>query len=389
MFISGLAAQFKKSVQVKSRRAPNKRPSKHHKTHSTVPIEEESGEKKTQLVKIQREVQQKIQNRMKKIEKIKHSVELSRKSSEKDKADSVEVFRALLHCIERSQVELLEVYPSLCSPPHTKNWTDVRINTHLRVETLRRALTQLQEELSKEMEKMMDVTLDPDSAHCLLILSDDGKQVTFGDKRQNRPDTPERFDRCPCVLGKEGFSSGRFYYEVQVRGKTDWDLGVAIQSVNRTGAIRAKLENGYWTLFLRNEIEYRALDSPSVPLSLKQAPQKVGVFVDYEEGLVSFYDVEARSHIYSFTGQSFTEKLYPLFSPHLNKGVVPKPGRRMPTHRESAEKEAIKTMVHLHLTGWRELQAVFQDAEKHWKQLEEQQEAAPQLVRSHLVEQQP
>ncbi|KAL7875501.1 hypothetical protein AOLI_G00104640 [Acnodon oligacanthus] len=305
-----------------------------HKTHSTVPIEEESGEKK--------------------------------KSSEKERADSVEVFRALLRCIERSQAELLEVmeekqkaaerqaeefikeleqeitelkrrdteleqlshtedhlhllqvYSSLCSPPRTRNWTEVRINAHLRVETLRRALTRLQEELSKEMEKMMDVTLDPDSAHCLLILSDDGKQVTFGDKRQNLPDTPERFDLCPCVLGQEGFSSGRVYYEVQVRGKTDWDLGVTSKSVNRKGAIRAKPENGYWTVFLRNETEYKALDSPSVPLLLKQAPQKVGVFVDYEEGLVSFYDVEARSHIYSFTGQSFTEKLYPLFSPSLS-----------------------------------------------------------------------
>ncbi|XP_036452751.1 E3 ubiquitin-protein ligase TRIM39-like [Colossoma macropomum] len=459
-FISGLAAQIKKSVQVKSSRAPDKRPSKRkrvmcdscseeklealkscldcgvsycethlalhkttpklkkhklmdavenledyicqkherplelfcrddqtsvcqfctetdHKTHSTVPVEEESGERKTRLVKIQREVQQKIQNRLKKVEEITHSVELSRKSTEKEKADSVEVFRALVHCIMRSQAELLEVmeekqkaaerqaeefikeleqeitelkrrdteleqlshtedhlhllqvYPSLCSPPHTKNWTDVRINTHLRVETLRRALSQLQEELSKEMEKMklsriqhfaVDVTLNPDSAHCLLILSDDGKQVTLGDKRQNLPENPERFDCCPCVLGKEGFSSGRFYYEVQVRGKTDWDLGVTTESSNRKGKITASPENGYWIVVLRNETKYRAAENPCVALSLKQAPQKVGVFVDYEEGLVSFYDVEASSHIYSFTGQSFTEKLYPLFSPHLNNG---------------------------------------------------------------------
>ncbi|KAL7880813.1 hypothetical protein SRHO_G00030670 [Serrasalmus rhombeus] len=344
---------------------------------SATSLEEESGERKTQLVKIQGEVQQKIQNRLKKIEEITHSVELSRKSTEKEKADSLEAFRSLLRCIERSQAELLEVmekkqkaaerqaeefikeveqeitelkrrdteleqlshtedhlhllqvYPSLCSPPPTKNWTEVRINTHLRVETLRRALTRLQEELSKEMEKMklsriqqyaVDVTLDPDSAHCLLILSDDGTQVTFGDERQNLPDTPERFNRCPCVLGKEGFSSGRFYYEVQVSGKTDWDLGVVRQSVNRKGAIKASPEDGCWIVFLRNETTYRALDSPSVPLSLKRAPQKVGVFVDYDEGLVSFYDAESRSHIYSFTGQSFTEKLYPLFSPHLNNG---------------------------------------------------------------------
>ncbi|KAL6491207.1 hypothetical protein MHYP_G00015520 [Metynnis hypsauchen] len=247
----------------------------------------------TQLVKIQREVQQKIQNRLKKIEKIKHSVELSR------------------------------VYPSLCSRPHTKNWADLRINTHLRVEALRRALTQLQEELSKEMEnipEIMDVTLDPDTAHPQLILSDDGKQVTCGDKQQNLPENPERFDYCFCVLGKEGFSSGRFYYEVQVSRKTDWTLGVTTESSNRKGNITARPKNGFWRLFLRNGTEYKAQDSPSVTLSLKKAPQKVGVFVDYEEGLVSFYDVKAKSHIYSFTGQSFTEKLYPYFSPYLNHG---------------------------------------------------------------------
>ncbi|KAL6491247.1 hypothetical protein MHYP_G00015920 [Metynnis hypsauchen] len=377
MFNSGLAAQFKKSVQVKSSRAPEKRPSKptkvlcdscseeavkscldcgvsyceahlmphktaaklkkhklmdpvknledyicqkherplelfcrddqtsvcqfctetDHKTHSTVPIEEEIGEKKTQLVKTQVDVQQMIQDRLKKVEEIKHSVNLSK------------------------------VYPTLCSPLHTKNWTDVRINTHLRVETLRRALSQLQESVNKEMEKLpeiklkrvqpyaVDVTLDPDTANPFLILSDDGKQVSHGDKRQNVSDKPERFDRCVFVLGKEGFSSGRLYYEVQVSGKTKWDLGVTTESSNRKGDITLSPLNGYWTVWLRNKTVYKALDTPPVLLSLDQAPQKVGVFVDYEEGLVSFYDVEARSHIYSFTAQSFTEKIYPVFSP--------------------------------------------------------------------------
>ncbi|XP_060771648.1 E3 ubiquitin-protein ligase TRIM39-like [Neoarius graeffei] len=351
-----------------------------HKTHNTVPIEEESEEKKTELGKTQAEVQQMIQERVKKIEEIKHTVELNKKNTEKEKADSVKVFSALMRCIERSQAELLKVmeekqkaaemqaeefvkeleqeitelkrrnteleqlshtedhlhllqiYPSLCSPPHTQDWTDITINPHLSEETLRRALSQLQETLSEEMEKVeeinlkriqqyaVDVTLDPDTAHPELILSDDGKQVKHGDKRQNLPDNPERFDRCVCVLGKEGFSSGRFYYEVQVRGKTEWDLGVARESINRKGDLTVSPKDGYWSVWLRNETEYEALDSPSVPRSLKQAPQKVGVFVDYEEGLISFYDVDAKSHIYSFTGQNFTEKLYPLFSPSLNDG---------------------------------------------------------------------
>ncbi|XP_060771687.1 E3 ubiquitin-protein ligase TRIM21-like [Neoarius graeffei] len=351
-----------------------------HKTHTTVPIEDESEEKKTELGKTQAELQQMIQERVKKIEEIRHSVELNKKNTEKEKADSVKVFSALMCCIERSQAELLKVmeekqkaaemqaeefvneleqeitelkrrnteleqishtedhlhllqiYPSLCSPPHTQDWTDVTINSHLSEETLRRALSQLQEALSEEMQKVeeinlkriqqyaVDVTLDPDTANPYLILSDDGKQVKHGDKRQNLPDNPERFDRCVDVLGKEGFSSGRFYYEVQVRGKTEWDLGVARESINRKGKIRASPQDGYWSVCLRNETEYEALDSPRVPLSLKRAPQKVGVFVDYEEGLISFYDVDAKSHIYSFTGQNFTEKLYPDLSPCVNDG---------------------------------------------------------------------
>ncbi len=166
----------------------------------------------------------------------------------------------------------------------------------------------------------MDVTLDPDTAHPKLILSDDGKQVRCGDIRQKLSDKPERFDRCACVLGKEGFSSGRFYFEVQVKGKTKWTLGVVRESINRKGKIKLSPSHGQWSVALRNGDEYKACDGPPVSLSLRVKPQRVGVFVDYEEGLVSFYDVESSSHIYSFTAQSFTEKLYPYFCSCNNGG---------------------------------------------------------------------
>ncbi|KAI5627335.1 bloodthirsty-relatedprotein family, member 6 [Silurus asotus] len=344
-----------------------------HKTHKTVPIEEESVEKKSELVKTQAEVQQKIQERLKMIEEIKHSVEVNKINTEKEKADVVKMFSALMRCTERSQAELLKVmeekqkaaerqaeefiknleqelselkkrntdleqllnkedhlhliqiYPSLCSSPHTQDWTSITITSHLSVETLRRALAQLQETLSQELEKIdetVDVTLDPDTAHPYLVLSDDGKHVTCGDTSQNLPDNPERFNNYCIVLGKEGFSSGRFYYEAQVKGMTQWDLGVAIESINRKGKIIVRPEDGFWCVVLRNKTEYEVCDSPSVSLSLKQAPQKVGVFVDYEEGLVSFYDVDAKSHIYSFSAQTFTKKLYPYFRLCFNDGCT-------------------------------------------------------------------
>ncbi|XP_016118541.1 E3 ubiquitin-protein ligase TRIM39-like, partial [Sinocyclocheilus grahami] len=353
---------------------------KDHKNHNTVPIEEESEEKKTELMKTQKDVQLMIQNTIKKIQDIKHSADVRKRNTEKKKAARVELFTDLIRSIERRQTELLEmmeeqqkaaekqeqelieeleqeitelkmrnteleqlshtedhlhllqIHSSLCSPRNSRNWPEISMKTHESLETLRRALTQLKDTIdekltltvSTELKVMqqyaVDVTLDPDTSHPNLILSDDGNQVRCGDIRQKLPDKPERFDTCTCVLGKEGFSSGRFYFEVQVKGKTEWDLGVVRESINRKGTITLRPSDGYWTVWLRNGDEYAACAGPPVSLSLRVKPQRVGVFVDYEEGLVCFYDVESSSHIYSFTAQSFTEKLYPFFSPCNNEG---------------------------------------------------------------------
>ncbi|XP_029112239.1 butyrophilin subfamily 1 member A1-like [Scleropages formosus] len=160
-----------------------------------------------------------------------------------------------------------------------------------------------------------DVTLDPDTAHPQLVLSDDRKQVRYGDTRQDLPDNPERFTYWESVLGKEGFSSGRHYWEVEVGDKTDWTLGVVRESINRKGDFELNPNDGLWALRLGSGKYYWALADPPVSLHLSVKPRKVGVFVDYEEGEVSFYSVEDKSHIYTFTGYKFTEKLYPYFSP--------------------------------------------------------------------------
>ncbi|KAI5607948.1 butyrophilin-like protein 3, partial [Silurus asotus] len=159
----------------------------------------------------------------------------------------------------------------------------------------------------------LDVTLDPDSAHPQLILSDDGKQVRCGDTEQNLTDTPQRFTYYPAVVGNQSFSSGRFYFEVQVRGKTHWILGVVRENINRKEGILQRPQNGFWTVGLWGGDYYEARADPLVRLTLREMVEKLGVFVDYDEGLVSFYDVNSRSHIYSFTGQTFTHKLFPYF----------------------------------------------------------------------------
>ncbi|KAL2079156.1 hypothetical protein ACEWY4_024900 [Coilia grayii] len=109
---------------------------------------------------------------------------------------------------------------------------------------------------------------------------------------------------------------------LEVGDKTGWDIGVASEEANRKGPISFKPAHGYWALVLYGEGCYAALADPKVSLSLTAKPQKVGVFLDHEEGLVSFYDLQVKGHIYSFTGCTFPKglKLFPYFSPHLPHG---------------------------------------------------------------------
>ncbi|XP_026109063.1 butyrophilin subfamily 1 member A1-like isoform X1 [Carassius auratus] len=165
----------------------------------------------------------------------------------------------------------------------------------------------------------VNVILDADTAHPHLIMSSDGKHVRYEEIQLERVDWEEeqndKFDKYLAILGKEGFSTGCFYYEVQVKGQTVWDLGVARESTEKKGSIDMNILSGYWTTCLRY-VNYLHLsyDSSEVLFPLKTKPQRVGVFVDYEKGQVSFYDVDSSSHIYSYTDQSFNEKIYPFLS---------------------------------------------------------------------------
>ncbi|XP_073167561.1 butyrophilin subfamily 1 member A1-like isoform X7 [Lepidochelys kempii] len=164
----------------------------------------------------------------------------------------------------------------------------------------------------------VDVTLDPDTANPYLVLSGDRKRVSDGDRRQDLPDNPERFDYCVCVLGAEGFAGGRRYWEVGVGDKTRWILGVCRESVSRKGRVALSPGNGYWAVWQWYG-GYAALTSPSTPLPVSVRPSRVGIFLDYEAGEVSFYNVTDGSRLFTFTG-TFFGTLRPYFCPGLNAG---------------------------------------------------------------------
>ncbi|XP_039374812.1 E3 ubiquitin-protein ligase TRIM7-like [Mauremys reevesii] len=161
-----------------------------------------------------------------------------------------------------------------------------------------------------------NVTLDPDTASPYLILSADRKSVRWVDTWQVLPDNPERFDTWTCVLGCEGFTSGRHYWEVEVEEEGGvWAVGVARESVNRKGWIRFTPERGIWAV-LCSEDQYWALTSPeqSIPFPPSSAPRKIRVYLDYEQGQVAFFDAGTGDPIVTFPPASFAgERIRPIF----------------------------------------------------------------------------
>ncbi|XP_038672729.1 zinc-binding protein A33-like [Scyliorhinus canicula] len=151
------------------------------------------------------------------------------------------------------------------------------------------------------------LTLDPETANNRLIISQDLTSVRYGNEEQARPVHPGRFNEYLYVLSSQSFTSGRHYCEVGLGNKPYWIVGVCRESVNRKGLIIPSTENGFWVI--------RRIDDAISQLKVK--PRKLGIYLDYEGGQVSFYDAEDMSHLYTFT-DTFTEKLYPIFNPCNN-----------------------------------------------------------------------
>ncbi|CAL8290433.1 unnamed protein product [Lota lota] len=396
-----------------------------HKSHPVVPLKEEYEMKTAQLGKIEAEVQQMIQERKVKIKEIKDTIEISKTDADREIADGVQVFTALKRSIEKwqddfnqtvkeklksteKQVEdlikkleqeikyltnrisevkqlsqtkdhlhFLQTFRSLKNPPPTRYWTTVEVSPPSYVGTLRRSLDQLEETLNMEMKKLhaaelkrvqqceVDVTLDPETAHPKLILSEDGKQVHDGDaceltldpntahrelslsednrkvtlvrEDQSYPDHPERFDSWPQVLCREALT-GRCYWEVEWEGGVD--IGVTYRGITRRGRGADSsfgVNNKSWILYCDDgggdddeddddddvDVSYSAWYNGSRTVIRLYPPgsNRVGVYLDRPAGTLSFYRVspdvggssDTLTHIHTFQSTFTQEDLLPGF----------------------------------------------------------------------------
>ncbi|KAI5610598.1 hypothetical protein C0J50_12035, partial [Silurus asotus] len=156
------------------------------------------------------------------------------------------------------------------------------------------------------------VTLDPNTVHPVLSVSDDLTSVRFSDEKQKLPDVPERFDKYFCVLGSEVFNSGTHCWDVEVGDCTGWLLGVMTESAERKGNVFSR--SGIWCVCYYNG-KYEACSTPQswTLLSVTQKLQRIRVKLDWERGNLSFSDPVTNTHIHTFT-HTFTDKLLPLLS---------------------------------------------------------------------------
>ncbi|KAM9827367.1 E3 ubiquitin-protein ligase TRIM39-like [Neosynchiropus ocellatus] len=331
----------------------------------------EDSQQRIRARKLARQIGKKIDEKVRKLEEIRVSTELSRENSELDLEESRRIFSSLFAWMERRQdlleetirrrqmeadqrakglmtelqadiselhrrrrelesddVALLQV-PGLSS---RVMWTSPHMGVHSDVNLgiVRRAIVDMEQQL-QSLVKTLDaqdhnkikqyadeVQMDARTANAWLVVSDDGTRVWDGQEEQDQEDLPERFSSAPCVLGTMGFTSGRHYWEVDVGDKTAWDVGVARTSINRKGEVTLSPEDGYWAICLRRGSEFRACADEAELLHLRQRPRVIGVFVDIEDGTVSFYDADNKNHIYSFAYFHFTEEMIPFFNPEIS-----------------------------------------------------------------------
>ncbi|KAL7883944.1 hypothetical protein AOLI_G00067140 [Acnodon oligacanthus] len=115
-----------------------------------------------------------------------------------------------------------------------------------------------------------DLTLDPDTAYCALILSKSQKHMRLGEKK-TADHTATRSDKYDCVLATKGFRSGRHYWELEVN--KEFTVGVTEEFSQRKGRFSISPSVGYWcllTLYLLASTAKKAKCGANLSLLMSQ-----------------------------------------------------------------------------------------------------------------------
>ncbi|XP_036828117.1 tripartite motif-containing protein 16 [Oncorhynchus mykiss] len=360
-----------------------------HKGHDTVSAEAERTEKQRQLGMSQQKVQQRFQEREKKLKELQQAVESLKLSAQSAVEDSDQIFTELIRSIERRSLEVKELiraqekaqvsqaeglleqlkqeiaelrkrsteleqlshtedhihflqrYQSLSSISVSSDLPSIVVRPLQYFGDVSKTVSELREKLEdflkgewtnisttvnivdvvlppepKTREQLLQyscqLTLDPNTAHTRLSLSEGNRKVTYTDQVQPYPVHPDRFTYWCQVLCREGLS-GRCYWEVERTGYVV--TAVSYKDISRTergNGGRFGYNNKSWSLecsrggycFRHNNVETKV----SGPQS-----SRVGVYLDHKAGTLSFYSVSDTMTLLHRVQTTFTQPLYPGF----------------------------------------------------------------------------
>ncbi|XP_058872575.1 tripartite motif-containing protein 16-like [Acipenser ruthenus] len=281
------------------------------------------------------------EGRMKKLEQ--EIAELRRRNTELKQLSETE-----------DHIHFLQNFQSLCAPPEAGDLPSVTVNTDISFGAVRKSVSELKDHIEDfckgELVKITttvnkvavyslqapeprnraeflkyscQLTLDPNTAHRNLCLSEGNRKVTWRRETQRYPHHPKRFDIYPQVLCREGLSGTRCYWEIEWRGGGA-SIGVTYKGISRKGGDRS-CRLGYndksWSLdcsgssyTARHNNNHTAITAPRSP--------RIGVYLDFNAGTLSFYGVSDTMTLLHRFQTTFTEPLYPGFVLHYSDSSV-------------------------------------------------------------------
>ncbi|XP_078501902.1 butyrophilin subfamily 1 member A1-like isoform X2 [Lissotriton helveticus] len=163
------------------------------------------------------------------------------------------------------------------------------------------------------MAEIKSVMFDERTAYNKLLVSRGAKTVQPIDQALNVPNTEERFDTEPCILGLQRFTEGKHYWEVEVQEESGrfWSAGAAEETVRRKGGFRESPDIGIFVLRATQD-EYLPVTPDADPIHLTGRLQRIGVFLDFEGGQLVFFNAVNKQHVFTFE-HNFATQMVPFF----------------------------------------------------------------------------
>ncbi|KAG2457264.1 TRI16 protein, partial [Polypterus senegalus] len=350
-----------------------------HKSHEMVELETEREEKQKQLEATQSEITRRIEEREKKLKESKKAMEQMKISVETELEENKKIFNDLILCIEEAQKKLavtiteqemresektegvmerlekeieelkkrdaelkelsdtkdhahfLQTFTSCCVLPADGDSLSFTLTDDFSSEDLRKELLCLIKGVEKISQwdimtltsDFCSLTLDINTAHRRLRLSEGNKKVTCERTVTDYPDHPDRFDRYVQVLCREALTGTRCYWEVKCTGHCVV-IGVAYKGLGRKGeGVESCLGDNdkSWCLLCSHSKYSVRHNDKWIVISAPYSP-RVGVYLDWPAGSLSFYSVSHTMTLLHRFSTPFTDPIFPGFGLNYKSSIT-------------------------------------------------------------------